>query len=87
MYMILINESHVFELRNFETKFEVCDPRILCVCVCASVCAFLPVTLPDKLFRDKHVESALFSWEVAKRLSKFLLAERAKPFFKVIVIL
>ena len=44
MFMMLIHESHVFEPRNFETKFEVCDPRtfcclfVLCVCVCVCVC-------------------------------------------------
>ena len=59
MYMMWINESHVFELRNFETKFEVCDRRILCVCL--RVCTFQPVTPPDKLFKDKHVEFPLFS--------------------------
>ena len=62
MYMMLIHESHVFEPRNFETKFEVCDPRtfflfVLCVCVRA----FQPVTPPEKLFKDKHVEFPLFS--------------------------
>ena len=48
MFMMLIHESHVFEPRNFETKFEVCDPRtffcLLVVCVCVCVCVrVLPI--------------------------------------------
>ena len=31
IYMMLIYESHVFELR-VETKFEVCDPRSFFFC-------------------------------------------------------
>ena len=72
MYVMMIHESHVFELRNFDTKFYVCDPRIfpprfcfcfecVCVCVCVCVYAFQPVIPPDKLFKYMHMEFPLIS--------------------------
>ena len=48
--------------------------------------SFQAMPPPDKLFKDKHVEFPLFAQEIAKRLTKLLLAERAKPFLKVIAI-
>ena len=61
-------------------RFKWCDFSTNFIC-------FQPMTPPDKMFKNKHVEFVLVCIGSIEEVDQVLCAEKTKPFLKVIVTL